>query len=560
MSTIELEHTEEKRQHQNDQHTQIHFNVEHSTFIDLGWSLNSVDLHYPYQKKYYAIMYSLVSFMFSFLIVVMHNFIAVLSVSSINVILQFSVFMYGIYKYYRSKNAKNLVTNINAVSPLVQNEKYSNLMSPLVFKYNFNDYEPKYIKKTVNKYIPYFSKLHNFLNSYDVLFGRSDDALGIRPYYFRFSMMMYGVVTSIYTLCIILIYQNSPLKICAMSYGFDFIYGLQNPQWVKPIHADHLKLNGYGACTATLYIFEECVIPWILYIGFNLLDSYEVKKEYYKKLVHIKEKAMKTFNKSCIKNLNLRVEQQIYNNITSKLKLDANIKLFVGLFLVIFIILFSWRYSIGLQISMVIVFAIFSGVLYGNFALSLFKICILSKYSLIISTIFGEPIYCETRNDFLGWWQLRHIYKAYQSQIYTEVLNPVMYYGFIFIVILPFWAIIAMIEDKESNQAFWFYPMQNGTALIFIGVILYCMKQFVSGYEEQAKHVGMLQKELIRFEINENKNFDKIKSIIKLITEHMSQYDKPIKISGIPMTNAVFILLRGAISAVILLIIAEFVR
>eukprot|EP01083_Nonionella_stella_P183436 662950_1 len=534
-------------------------------FLDLGWGLGSIDLHNPYKKEFITLGYTMASFILALMIVFIKSYIAVLVVAVLNVIFQISVFAWCAYKYQSRAGSKHRASLERNLSMSVDSAlTRSGSMSPTLAAEYLDSYvddqeQEKRRVTTLFNHCLCFRKYHDFFASFDETFGRGDDPVFIRPYYFRFSAVLYGVLTSTYALCIIAIYANSPLNICPSSYAYDFIYGMYHPTWAKQPYQDHLESVGRVQCMCTTYIYDFGTIYWLFLIGFSVFDSYELKTKYYTRTTKIIRKALKTFSENNIKELHDRVEYSIYGDVKSKMQIVSNIGRVTALYTVWCVMLFFWRYSAFGVISFpILFFPMFEAMITTNICMVIYKICILSKYPVAISKIFGEPIYCHTRDDVLAWWQLRHIYETYRMPIYIKVLRPVIFIGFVFIVLLPFWAVMTMIANAKAGRKFYAYPVQFSITIVLIFTILFSIKQFVASYEKQKTHIGMLEKEVIRLEVNKD-DFEALEDLIERISKHMEKFDKPIHIAGVPMTNAVFTLLRGAFSGIALLIVAEMV-
>eukprot|EP01083_Nonionella_stella_P200751 734895_1 len=549
---------------------------EDKIFLDLGWGLGSIDLDHPYVKEFGTLGYTMASFILALMIVFIQSYVAVLVIAIINVIFQITVFVYCVYKYYHphhdnsnprasiqrtvsmsvdsGNSPDSLITRSGSMSPVLAAEYAKSDLSAHKKKKKLREDK---LKNKCSCFKPY----HSFFASFDETFGREDDPVFIRPYYFRFNAVLYGVITSIFALCIIVIYGDSPLQICPVSYAYDLIYVLYHPEWThsKPTYQSVIASNGAVPCTCTIFIYEMGILYWIWFVGFSVFDLYELKKEYYDRTKKIIGKALKTFETNNIRELYDRVEYSIRSDVKSKMQFISNITLITILYIACYVALFLWRYTAFYVISFPLIFLpAFEAAICANIGMTLFKICMLSKYPLAISNIFGEPIYCQTSDDVLAWWQLKHIYETYRMPIYIKVLTPTIFLGFVFIVLLPFWAVMSMITDAKSGQKFYAYPIQFSLTLLLIATILYCIKQFVASYEKKKNHIGMLQKEGIRLKVN-RKTFEDMKDLIQVISEHMAQFDKPINIAGVPMTSGVFTLLRGAFSAIALMIVAEMI-
>eukprot|EP01083_Nonionella_stella_P087247 242625_1 len=538
------------------------------TFLDLGWGLESIGVSHPYRQEYVTLAYTISSLIISVLIIAIPSFIPVVILAVMNTIFQCSLFLYCFFKFKSRKTTRkrnsieiNLSMSIDSPPLATDSMDRSHSMSPsLASQYDFNTNPDDSKHKSCNT-CSCLDTFRDFCASFDATFGREDDPVFIRPYYFRFNAVLYGVITSIFALCIIVIYGDSPLQICPVSYAYDLIYVLYHPEWThsKPTYQSVIASNGAVPCTCTIFIYEMGILYWIWFVGFSVFDLYELKKEYYDRTKKIIGKALKTFETNNIRELYDRVEYSIRSDVKSKMQFISNITLITILYIACYVALFLWRYTAFYVISFPLIFLpAFEAAICANIGMTLFKICMLSKYPLAISNIFGEPIYCQTSDDVLAWWQLKHIYETYRMPIYIKVLTPTIFLGFVFIVLLPFWAVMSMIADAKSGQKFYPYPVQFFVTIVLIVTILYCVKQFVASYEKQKTHIGMLQKEKIRLEVN-RKDFVAIEKLIKVISEHMVQFDNPIYIGGVPMTNAVFILLRTAIGAVAMAIITQMV-
>eukprot|EP01083_Nonionella_stella_P200750 734893_1 len=547
---------------------------EDKIFLDLGWGLGSIDLDHPYVKEFGTLGYTMASFILALMIVFIQSYVAVLVIAIINVIFQITVFVYCVYKYYHphhdnsnprasiqrtvsmsvdsGNSPDSLITRSGSMSPVLAAEYAKSDLSAHKKKKKLREDK---LKNKCSCFKPY----HSFFASFDETFGREDDPVFLRPYFFRFHAVLYGVIASLLTLSVILSAGDSPLNICAASYAFDFIYGAWNPEWHKPTYAEHFQQHGELSCAYTLCIFEFCTIYWLWFIVFSLFDLYELKQEYYTRTTKIVRKAFQTFKTTKINDLYHRAETRIYANVKSKMQFAYNWQLILFLYILFYAVLIVRRYTdVALNtISFPVIFvSIIEASVIVNIIMTMFKGCQLCKYPLAISNVFGEPIYCQSSDDVMAWWQLRHIYLAYRQPIYISVVNPAVFQVFIWTIILPFWAVMSIIEDDKSGQAFWPYPVHFSITAILVTIILYVIKQFVASWEKSKSHIGMLQKEVIRMKVN-NQDFEEINELIQLLSDHITQFDKPIHIGGIPMTGAVFALLRGGFSAAALAIASE---
>eukprot|EP01083_Nonionella_stella_P203654 742972_1 len=338
-----------------------------------------------------------------------------------------------------------------------------------------------------------------------------------------------------------------------------WFYGATNPEWQEPSYVEHIQQHGELTCSYTLQIFEFCSLHWLQFIVFSLFDLHELTEEYKTRTNAIFENALDTF-KGKIEDLYDRVEASIYVDVKSKMQFGSNWQLILFLYIGIYAALIGRRYddpALNHLISFPVIFiSIIEASVIVNIIMTMFKGCMLCKYPLAISTVFGEPIYCQNSDDVLAWWQLRHIYLAYRQPIYITVVNPAFFQTFIWAIILPFWGVMSIVEDDKTGQEFWPYPIHFGIAAVLVTIILYVIKQFVASWEKHKAHIGMLQKEVIRMKVN-NHDFEEIKELIELLSAHITQFDTPIYIGGIPMTSAVFSVLRAGFSAAALAIASE---
>eukprot|EP01084_Bolivina_argentea_P024005 44812_1 len=536
------------------------------TFLDLGWGLESIGVSHPYRQEYVTLAYTISSLIISVLIIAIPSFIPVVILAVMNTIFQCSLFLYCFFKFKSRKTTRkrnsieiNLSMSIDSPPLATDSMDRSHSMSPsLASQYDFNTNPDDSKHKSCNT-CSCLDTFRDFCASFDATFGREDDPVFLRPYFFRFHAVLYGVIASLLTLSVILSAGDSPLNICAASYAFDFIYGAWNPEWHKPTYAEHFQQHGELSCAYTLCIFEFCTIYWLWFIVFSLFDLYELKQEYYTRTTKIVRKAFQTFKTTKINDLYHRAETRIYANVKSKMQFAYNWQLILFLYILFYAVLIVRRYTdVALNtISFPVIFvSIIEASVIVNIIMTMFKGCQLCKYPLAISNVFGEPIYCQSSDDVMAWWQLRHIYLAYRQPIYISVVNPAVFQVFIWTIILPFWAVMSIIEDDKSGQAFWPYPVHFSITAILVTIILYVIKQFVASWEKHKAHIGMLQKEVIRMKVN-NQDFEEINELIQLLSDHITQFDKPIHIGGIPMTGAVFALLRGGFSAAALAIASE---
>eukprot|EP01083_Nonionella_stella_P146428 460523_1 len=549
------------------------------TFLDLGWGLESIGVSHPYRQEYVTLAYTISSLIISVLIIAIPSFIPVVILSVINAVFQCSLFLYCLIKFKsretpsrRNSIETKLSMSIDHDSPFASRSMdrspsmspskayYFSVMPSLASVYKFSNPEDSNRKSCRRDGArPCLDTLSDFCASFDETFGRGDDPVFLRPYFFRFHAVLYGVIASLFTLGVVLSARDSPLNICAASYAFDFIYGAWNPEWHKPTYAEHFQQHGELSCAYTLCIFEFCTIYWLWFIVFSLFDLYELKQEYYTRTTKIVRKAFQTFKTTKINDLYHRAETRIYANVKSKMQFAYNWQLILFLYILFYAVLIVRRYTdVALNtISFPVIFvSIIEASVIVNIIMTMFKGCQLCKYPLAISNVFGEPIYCQSSDDVMAWWQLRHIYLAYRQPIYISVVNPAVFQVFIWTIILPFWAVMSIIEDDKSGQAFWPYPVHFSITAILVTIILYVIKQFVASWEKHKAHIGMLQKEVIRMKVN-NQDFEEINELIQLLSDHITQFDKPIHIGGIPMTGAVFALLRGGFSAAALAIASE---
>eukprot|EP01083_Nonionella_stella_P146429 460527_1 len=549
------------------------------TFLDLGWGLESIGVSHPYRQEYVTLAYTISSLIISVLIIAIPSFIPVVILSVINAVFQCSLFLYCLIKFKsretpsrRNSIETKLSMSIDHDSPFASRSMdrspsmspskayYFSVMPSLASVYKFSNPEDSNRKSCRRDGArPCLDTLSDFCASFDETFGRGDDPVFLRPYFFRFHAVLYGVIASLFTLGVVLSARDSPLNICAASYAF-WIYGAWHPEWQEPSYVEHFQQHGELTCSYTLQIFEFCTLHWLQFIVFSLFDLHELKEEYYTRTNTIFNKALDTFKATKIKDLYQRVEASIYVNVKSRMQFVSNWQLILILYITIYAALIGRRYSdpaLNNLISFPVIFvSIIEASVVVNMIMTMFKACQLCKYPWALSNAFGEPIYCQSRDDVLAWWQLRHIYLAYRQPIYIFVLNPALFQTFIWAIILPFWAVMGIIEDKKSGQDFWPYPIQFSITVVLVTIILYAIKQFVASWEKHKAHIGMLQKEVIRMKVN-NQDFEEINELIQLLSDHITQFDKPIHIGGIPMTGAVFALLRGGFSAAALAIASE---
>eukprot|EP01083_Nonionella_stella_P316796 1150609_1 len=541
-----------------------------STFLDLGWGLEDIGVRNPYSKKYLTLVYTTSSLIISVLIIAIPSFIPVVILSVINAVFQCSLFLYCLIKFKsretpsrRNSIETKLSMSIDHDSPFASRSMdRSPSMSPsLASEYKFNSNPDDSNRKSCNM-CSCFDSFRDFCASFDETFGRGDDPVFLRPYFFRFHAVLYGVIASLFTLGVVLSARDSPLNICAASYAF-WIYGAWHPEWQEPSYVEHFQQHGELTCSYTLQIFEFCTLHWLQFIVFSLFDLHELKEEYYTRTNTIFNKALDTFKATKIKDLYQRVEASIYVNVKSRMQFVSNWQLILILYITIYAALIGRRYSdpaLNNLISFPVIFvSIIEASVVVNMIMTMFKACQLCKYPWALSNAFGEPIYCQSRDDVLAWWQLRHIYLAYRQPIYISVVNPAVFQVFIWTIILPFWAVMSIIEDDKSGQAFWPYPVHFSITAILVTIILYVIKQFVASWEKSKSHIGMLQKEVIRMNVN-NHDFEKINKLIDLLSDHITQFDTPIYIGGVPMNSAVFGVLRAGFSAAGLAIASEMVN
>eukprot|EP01083_Nonionella_stella_P164393 543855_1 len=206
--------------------------VTDSTFLDLGWGLESIGVHNPYRNEYVTLAYTISSLIISVIIIAIPNFIPVVILAVMNTIFQCSLFLYCFFKFKSRKSTPkrnsieiNLSMSIDSPPLATGSVNRSPSMSPsLASEYKFNSNPDDSNRKSCNM-CSCFDSFRDFCASFDETFGREDDPVFLRPYFFRFHAVLYGVVASLFTLSVVLSARDSPLNICAASYAFDWIYG-----------------------------------------------------------------------------------------------------------------------------------------------------------------------------------------------------------------------------------------------------------------------------------------------------------------------------------------------
>eukprot|EP01083_Nonionella_stella_P213331 769537_1 len=191
-----------------------------STFLDLGWGLEDIGVSNPYRRKYITLAYTTSSLIISVLIIAIPSFIPVVILSVINAVFQCGVFLYCSIKFKwretrtskRKSIEKKLSMSIDHDSPKAARYKdrsYFSIEPSLAREYSSikqERFEKEFSCENSNsksgKACHCLLRFRDFCASFDEAFGRGDDPTFLRPYFFRFHAVLYGVVASLFTLSV----------------------------------------------------------------------------------------------------------------------------------------------------------------------------------------------------------------------------------------------------------------------------------------------------------------------------------------------------------------------